>query len=251
MTTTNDNLIPILKLAGLNETEAKIYLACLQLGPSSVWNISLKIGIKRPTCYAVLDNLVADGVASKTNDGTRTIFSVVEPEKLLMTIDSRKNEFRASLPLFEGLKSESTAKPKIRVYEGLEGVRQAYMLGLDQPEGSEILVLGSAKIWYQYKDANQSYIAERVSRNIGLRVLFAGTEDNHIFTKLDRLEMRDTRFLPQKYFDPKVETQIFGNTIVYIAHSEKEPFATVIENEAIASDECQKFEILWQVSKMR
>ena len=248
MTTTNENLITTLKLAGLNETEAKIYLACLELGKSSAWNIFKKTGIKRPTCYAVLDNLVADGIAFKAFDGTRTIFSVIEPEKLLMTIDNRKNEFRASLPLFDALKSESPAKPKIKVYEGIEGVRQAYMLSLDQPEGGEILVLGSTKVWAEYSDINKSYVAERVSKNISLRALFANTKDNHIFLKMDRHEMRESRFLPQKYFDPKVETQVYGDTVVYIAHSEKEPFATVIENESIANDVRQRFEILWEIS---
>ena len=248
MTTTNDNLISTLKLAGMNETEAKIYLACLELGPASAWNIYLKTKIKRPTCYAVLDNLVADGLASKTDDGVRLIFSVAEPKKILMKIDQRKNEFHKSLPLFDALKSESKEKPKIRVYEGVEGVRQAYMLSLDQPDDSEILVLGSAKIWSEYNDANKLYVAERVSKNIKLKVIFANTNENHVFLKLDREEMRETKFLPPEYFNPKVETQVYGNTVVYIAHSEKEPFATVIENESIANDEKQRFEILWKVS---
>ena len=128
MTTPNDNLISTLKLAGFNQSEAKIYLTCLEIGASSAWDIYLKSGIKRPTVYAVLDNLVADGVAAKTFDGKRTIFSIVQPADLLLTIDNRKNEFRESLPLFDAIASQSIEKPKIRIYEGIEGVRQAYML---------------------------------------------------------------------------------------------------------------------------
>lgn len=248
MTTPNIDLISSLKLAGMNESEAKIYLACLELGPASAWSIYLKTKIKRPTCYAVLDNLLADGIASKTYDGSRAIFSVVAPANLLMTLENRKNEFRQSLPLFDALKSESKEKPKIRVYEGLEGLRQAYMLGLNQPEGSEILIYGAAKIWADFSEANKAYIAQRVTKNIVLRILFANTEVNHTFLKMDREELRETRFLPPEYFSPKVETQVFGSTVIYIAYADKEPFATVIENEAIASDERERFEILWTVS---
>lgn len=251
MTIQNENLISTLKLAGLNETEAKIYLANLELGPSSAWNIYLKTKIKRPTCYAVLDNLVADGIATKTNDGNRNIFTVIDPEKLLMSLEVKKNEFFKSLPLFDALKSESKEKPKIRVYEGIEGVFQAYMLGLDQPEGSEILVFGSTKIWAKYNSLIKVYLAERVTKNINIRALYTNSKDKHLYLKMDREELRETKFLPRDYYDPKVETQVFGGTVIYIAHSEKEPFATVIEDESIAFDVRQRFEILWQVSKIK
>ena len=248
MTIVNQNLISTLKLAGLNETEAKIYLACLELGPASAWNIYKKTGIKRPTCYAVLDNLLTDKIASKKDDGNRAIFAVIEPAQLLMTMENRKNQFHQSLPLFDALKSESKEKPKIWVYEGIEGVKQACMLGVDQPEDGEILILASAEIWSKYSQSNKTYLAERVTKNIGQRVLFTNTKENQTFLKMDREELRETRFLPQDYFNPKAETQVFGDTVVYMTDSSKEPFATVIENEAIAADERQKFEILWKVS---
>jgi len=249
MTTQNDNLIPILKLAGFNQSEAKIYLTCLEIGASSAWDIYLKSGIKRPTCYAVLDNLVADGIASKSFDGKRTIFSVVQPQELLLTIDNRKNEFKESLPLFDAVASQSMEKPKIRIYEGIEGVRQAYMLSHAQPEDSEVLVMGSPDVWIQYAEANRAYISDRMKNKIHLRMILPDLKKNKVFLKDDIKELRQTRFLSLDVYSPKVETQIFGNTVIYIAHSEKTPFATVIENDSIAYDEKQRFELLWKSAK--
>ncbi len=243
------DLISTLKLAGMNETEAKVYLACLELGPASAWNIYLKTGIKRPTCYAVLDSLVADGIAAKTNDGTRTIFSVVKPNELLQTIESRKNEFKESLPLFDAIASDSIEKPRIRLFEGIDGVRQAYMLSHEQPEGSDVLVCGSSDVWMQYEEANRAYIAERLAKKIKLRVLYSDTKNNRAYSATDKKELRESRFLPEDTYSPKVETQIFGNTVIYIAHSEKSPFATVIENSAIAHDERERFNALWKIAK--
>lgn len=249
MTTPNENLISTLKLVGLNTTESKIYLASLELGPASAWNIYLKTGIKRPTCYAVLDNLVAEGIAAKTNDGTRTIFSVAKPEELLLTMDSRKNEFKESLPLFDAVASDSVEKPKIRIFEGIDGVRQAYMLSHNQPEGSEVLVFASPDIWIQYAEANRAYIADRLANKIFLKTILPDRAKNKVFLKDDKKELRETRFLSPDHYSPRVETQVFGDTIVYIAHSEKEPFATVIENKAIAHDERDRFELLWRLAK--
>ncbi len=248
MTIKNEKLIAPLLLAGLNETEAKIYLACLEMGPSSAWNIFKKTGVKRPTCYASLDKLVADEIAHKKFDGARSIFSVITPAKLLMTLDYRKNQFRKALPLFAALKSTAEDKPRVQVFEGLDGIHQAYILGLDQPENSEILVFGSARIWQEINQQDSFYTAERVSKNITSRALFANLPHNQLFAKMDRMELRETRYLPQEYFDPKTEIQVFDNTVIYVTYSETAPYATVIENQAIAADMRQQFEILWKLS---
>lgn len=249
MTTPNDNLISTLKLAGLNQSEATVYLTCLEIGASSAWEIYAKSGIKRPTVYAILENLVADGVASKTDDGKRTIFSVVQPAELLLTIENKKNEFKESLTLFDAVASQSVEKPKIRVFEGIEGVRQAYMLSHAQPEDSEVLVMGSPDVWIQYAEANRAYIGDRLKNKIHLRMILPDLKKNKVFLKDDIKELRQTRFLASDVYSPRVETQVFANTVVYIAHSEKTPFATVIENDSIAYDERQRFEMLWKVSK--
>lgn len=250
MTTTNENLISTLKLAGLRDSEAKIYLVCLELGPSSAWNIYLKSGIKRPTCYAILDELVGEGIAAKNSDGQRTIFSVVSPTELLLKLESKKNQFKESLPLFDAVASKSAGKPKIRVYEGIEGVRQAYLLSHAQPEESVVLVLGSPDIWYKHSEANRAYIADRMVRRIHLKMILPDLPKNKVSLKDDKKELRETRFLPPVKYSPKVETQIFGDTVIFIAHSEKEPFATVIENAAIAHDERERFLALWNLAKI-
>ena len=60
--------------AGLNETEAKIYLATLELGETNVGRIADKSGIKRTTIYLSLENLIKKGLISmikKRGNGRR------------------------------------------------------------------------------------------------------------------------------------------------------------------------------------
>lgn len=249
MTTIDPSLIATLKLIGLNKNEAQIYLACLELGPSSAWDIFQKSGIKRATCYAILDNLVADGIAAKTLDKKRTIYSVVSPDELLASIDSRRKQFKEMVPLLNAVASQSAVKPQIRLLEGIEGVRQAYMLGLNQPESSELILFGTADFWLANAAGNEVYIKERVHKQISLRALLPNTEAGRQIAKKDKQKLRELRFLSKNEYDPRVETQIFGNTVVFIAHSEKEPFATVVENAALAWDERQRFELLWNSAK--
>ncbi len=60
-----DNLTFTLEKAGLNKRETVLYLALLQMGPSSVLSIAKKADMKRPTAYLVLDDLMQKGLVAE------------------------------------------------------------------------------------------------------------------------------------------------------------------------------------------
>lgn len=247
--TTDWNLVRKLKLLGFEENEARVYLVALELGPASMWEIHQKCGIKRTTCYQIFDGFVERGIAMKTPELKHVIYSVVAPESLIVSLEQKKNQFRDALPLFDAVMSNSSVKPEISLYKGLEGVRQVYNQGLQSPEGSEILLLATPRLWLGNPDENNAYIKERLKKKISLRMIFPDEKANYALLTSDKKELRKTRFLPKEIYDPPVEIQIFQNKVAYIAHSEREPFATVIENTAIAESEKQIFELLWGIAK--
>lgn len=248
-TVINQNLIEDLRLVGLEEKEAAIYLACLELGPSSVWDISKKSALKRPTCYVLLGNLTEKGIAHKVMDQKRAVYSVKSPKELLSVFERRKAAFADKISQFQALASKSIEKPKIRLYEGEGGVEQVYELTLDQPEKSEILIYGTAAVLNKYKNFIEKYLARRVNRGIKARVILPDTQENRAITKRDKDELRITRFLPADKFDQQTEVNILTDSIIYIVHSEDEPFATVIENSRLAKEEKNRFELLWELAK--
>jgi len=251
MTTVNEhqNLMDMLKSIGLREEEARVYLACLELGPSSVWNIYLKSGIKRPTCYVILDDLVNRGLASKSFDKKKAIYSVSSPIEIAREFDRKRSNFEENLSQFEVVASKATEKPRLRLYEGEEGVFQAYNVSLNEPDGTEMLVCSNEKVLSAYPNYFDSYIMERVKKGIKVRMILADLPNNRLYLSKDESELRETRFLPQSEFDPRGELEIYNDKIVNIAYSESTPFATVIESSAMAFDEKQKFELLWKIAK--
>lgn len=249
--TTDWNLVKKLKLLGLEANEARVYLASLELGPASMWQIHQKSFIKRTTCYQIFEKFIERGIGTKTEEPKHTIYSVVDPESLVTSLDFKKNQFKESLPQFDALMSKSTAKPKITLYKGWEGVRQVYSQGLLGPKGGERLLYGTPQIWIANGEENDQYVAERIKNNIRLRMLFPDKKENYVLLGKDKEELRETRFLPSHIFDPSIEMHIYPGKVDYIAHSENEPFATVIENHAIAEAERQKFELLWQTAMER
>lgn len=249
--TTDWNLIKTLKLLGLEVNEARVYLASLELGPASMWQIHQKSFIKRTTCYQIFEKFIERGIGTKTEEPKHTIYSVVGPESLVTSLEFKKNQFKESLPQFDALMSKSTAKPKITLYQGWEGVLQVYSQGLLVPKGGERLLYGTPQIWIANGEENIQYVAERIKNNIRLRMLFPDKKENYVLLSKDKEELRETRFLPSDIFDPSIEMHIYPGKVDYIAHSENEPFATVIENYAIAEAERQKFELLWKIAKAK
>ncbi len=247
--TEENALINAIKLLGYEENEARVYLSSLKLGPATMWEIYQKSQVKRTTCYQIFEKFITQGIGTKKVLPKHTIYAVVDPDVLAKTLESKNQQFKLALPQFEAITSRSKAKPEMSIIKGEGGIFQIYQSVLERPQGSEILYLGIPLFWLkkvgQALDANN----QRLLKEIGIRMILSDKPEHNDFLKYDKDEMRQTKFLPKKYFDPPVETQICGNTVSYIIHSEREPFASVVDNPAIAMTERQKFEILWQIAE--
>lgn len=249
MTTTNNDILSSLEGVGMHENEAQVYLAGLELGPSSIWDIAQKSGIKRPTCYVMMDNLMFKGYASSTFDGKRNIYTVASPKRLLSSLNRRQEKLRETITQLEGLASQSSLKPNIRLYEGKAGVMEVYNLTLNLAKDEEILIYGSVLVAISYQEFIDEYLKNRVKKKIKVKAILPDTVENRKILARDEKELRQTRFISSEDFKQKTEVNIFGDSIAYIAHSEKEPFATVIENSTLAEEEKDRFNLLWQIAK--
>ena len=73
----------ILERLGLEEKEAKIYLALLKLGKANVAKISKEAQIERTLCYSIIQKLIEKGLLSYALEGNIKYFSASNHEKLL------------------------------------------------------------------------------------------------------------------------------------------------------------------------
>ena len=71
----NDNLLNSLIQFGLNENEAKIYLASLSQGATTILKLSKHSDIKRTTVYEVVTSLERKGLMKKEVRGFKTLYS--------------------------------------------------------------------------------------------------------------------------------------------------------------------------------
>ena len=116
---------------GLSEKEARVYLAVLELGVSSANDIARRAEIPRASGYAVLKQLVTKGLVSLSASGHEQRYAAEHPEQVRYLLDLQKSELSKRervadnlLPRLEVFYNEKGPKPKVRYFEGIEGMRK-------------------------------------------------------------------------------------------------------------------------------
>lgn len=114
---------------GLSKKEAKVYLAVLELGNSSAHVIARKAKVPRATTYTILRQLVEKGLVTLVVERGQHRYAVEHPVQLQSMVDIEKNEVekrahlvRDLMPRLTALYNVEASKPKIRYFEGLEGL---------------------------------------------------------------------------------------------------------------------------------
>lgn len=111
---------------GLEKNQANVYLAVLEIGPESISNIANRAKVKRPTCYLIIDQLLEKGLIIKVPQGRRVFYKALPPKKYLKTLESKKDSFEKLLPQLNAMFASASNQPKVRFFEGKEGLRSLY-----------------------------------------------------------------------------------------------------------------------------
>ncbi|HBI51025.1 MAG TPA: hypothetical protein DDY21_04230 [Candidatus Moranbacteria bacterium] len=236
----------VLEQLGLEGKKADVYLAALELGSSSVIEISKKAGIKRTTCYDILLDLIGEGLISQTQKGKKRLFVGEDPEKIQRNLKNKERLFAEILPQLQSIHNVRGAKPKIRFYEGKEGLKEVYEDTLKYK--TEILGFASDDIMKVLgMDWAMEYLAKRKKNGIWAKGIVPGTEmlkENFISKDLEQL--RITKVIDHKKYPFSIEINIYGHQKVALM-SAKEEIGLIIEGEEIHKTMKLIFQLIWDL----
>ena len=243
----NKEIIKTLQDIGLSKEEVNIYLAGLELGESSVQDIAKKAGIKRPTAYLIIDNLIKKSLFYQTFKGKKRYFGAQNPKDLEVEIKRKAFELTKIMPELNSIYNTLEFKPKIRFYEGLAGTLTVYNDILDlTPENGEILSFAGIKnIFDKFpKDFATDYFTRRIRKDIRPKMIAIDSEEGREALKNTEEEMRDTLLVPENQFNFSGDMEIYGDKVALISY--KENFmAIVIESKEIANMQRLMFNLVW------
>lgn len=243
---TNMSLITKIKELGLEEKEAKVYLACLELGEANIQRIGKKSDIKRTTVYHALDSLIEKGLSSVVVRKGRKRYTAEDPRKLKNRIDFQKETLDEIMPNLLSLANFMDKKPEIKYYEGESGIKEIYKDSLNYPD-SEILAWVNSEAITNFKIdyLKNYYLPQRLDKKIWVRAIAPSTEEMINYQSRDSQSLRKTRLL-KKSTSFNVEIIIYGKEKVSIVDFENK-IGLIIRNQQIFNTFRLIFESNWSL----
>lgn len=234
---------------GLTDEEARVYLACLEIGGGPVSVIARKAGTHRVSCYHTVENLLEKRLLSQYNRNGVKCFAPEPPEKLMALAEERMNLVKGVLPELKSLVSAVGFKPKIRFYEGRDGVERVFTESLSAKK--EILGYTNLQlVTCFFPEFFRSYTHAKLRKGIKTRYLSP--------TTVESVHAMDP-FLPKDYDRNLVEillvnkgqflfendVLIFGNSVGIVSLKEDELLGLIVESATFARTMKAVFDLAW------
>lgn len=238
-------LVDKLKKAGLDEPEIKVYLACLELGETSISRIAQKSGIKRTTTYLVVESLRQKGLISAIKKKNKTRFYAEDPRKIKEQMEENIKEVELAIPELLAMANFIDKKPNIRYFEGKNGIKDLFKDILKYPN-SEVLEWYSEAYVTDFEEEffTDYFTPKRIAKKIWVRAILP---DNEIIRKLiinNEKQLRRTKLLNPEKYHIKIEINLYGPNKVSII-SFKEEMGLLIESQKIHESLKNIFELMW------
>jgi len=245
----------ILMDLGLQEKEPEVYLALLStpgVQPASV--IAKKTDLNRTTVYKILMKLTKMGLATKTMQHGIICFFAENPDKRLEDILERKRKnleilndnLLVMMPEIKNMRKQEMLMPKMRYYEGIEGIKRVYR---------DTLLEG--KTIYAFENVDHmspevrnyifnEYIPKRVAEGIFAYTIVPKSKGNLNFSKSDKESLRETKVISKESFPMEIEINIYDKKTAFFSYKEEDMFGVILESQSIANSMKAIFDLCWK-----
>ncbi len=233
----------ILEGFGLSSTEARVYLALLELGPVTANRISERSGVHRRTVYDALETLTEKGLVSFVIEANKKYYHDESPERFLEILRGREKDFQSILPELLAKRKLSKEPQEVTVYRGKKGLKNVHELMLKSK--NVIYTFGSSGKFKEnlgnvyYAQWTKKFVHNKRRMKIILSKALKGKEDYP--------EGIETRYVSEEFVLPS-STSIWGN-VVFIQIFSEQPIGILLRSREAAESYMRYFRLLWKIAK--
>ncbi len=222
-------------------------MAALSLGTASIQKIANAAKLKRSSVYAYIDELLEAGLLEKVPIGKRLYYRATEPERIQQKMKERLNAFENVMGDLTALRNHATAKPRVRILEGREGIREIYNEMLDAPFIRA----------YSYLPDIERLFPEEVVK-ISTTMKERGIRMRELMPNKDEARRTARRFgatAGSMYEARMIEGEVFNDNLIYgdvnaiLRIHEMDLFVVRIEDASMATSMRTLFDAAWKSAK--
>lgn len=239
-----------LRKFGLAEKEAKVYLSLLGLDEALASEVAAKTNIARQLIYDLFERLIELGLVSFVIKDNKKYFKAAPPEQLISILQEKEKSLLEIMPELKKIESfEEHKKPKIEVYEGIEGMK-TILNDVLRTEIKELIVYGSSKSSFEVMPIfMENWHNRRIKQKLKVRIIYnkTGETEQRIKEFKHTLKLMEVKFLSVEVLTPTA-TLIYGNKIALTVWLKNEPYATLIESKELKEVYKEYFEAIWKIA---
>ncbi len=235
-------LASALESLGLNDKQSSVLSGLLGSGsPMFVSAVARSAKLNRTTAYDILEELSDRGLVSRVKkDGAMRYQSIAVEllpayvERQREALQETKRKLAEVVPQIALLRMHGKVLPKVQLFEGMEGVKQAYEDTLEGNKGKELYDFTGTDAIYQKMGIEwlEYYWKKRVRLNIKCTVIAPDNEWSRMMQKDDAKYDRTLKLIPKEFtFDSEID--IYDNKVGIFTFSQENPIAVIIEDQTI------------------
>jgi len=229
---------------GLSNTEAKVYLALLEIGKSQAGQITKKSGVNRTNVYDALERLISKGLVSYISLNNKKMFEAISAVRLEEILAERQSKLKK---VINEIKSRYLSRKKdedAEIFKGKEGIKSIFEDILR--EKKSLFVYGAeSKFREMFPFYQKHWNDERAKLKIKVKIIYS--ERVRAIKKKEGLKLLEMKFLPETYEFPSM-VMVYGDNVVTVVWAEM-PFAFAVKSKEVAKSNMNYFDILWKIAK--
>ncbi|MBN2101602.1 MAG: hypothetical protein JW716_01885 [Candidatus Aenigmarchaeota archaeon] len=238
---------------GLTKSEAKVYLALLELGASTTGPLVTLSKTADSKIYVVLEKLVSKGMASSFKRGGVRLFKAAPPNQILSYLKEKKSSIEKQeqmmtsvLPFLSSLAGSREEEKESAVFSGPKGMKAAFADVIDSLDGGEtVCILGVHSFGEKFKRLGINFHRNRSEKGIKVRFLVNHNATN-IADEFLKYQPATVRLMDESIFTLAIFL-IYKNKVIISLADEMTMF--MIKSQRAKDSFQSYFEKIWKLSK--
>ncbi len=242
-----DKIKQVLKNLGLTDKESVVYSTLLSCGSASAYTIAEKSGLKPPTVYLTLQNLISKNIAYTSPRSKKKLFYAKDPRELLSSFEEKVAQTKKALPDMLSLMPSDIPKIKVQYYQGKKGIDEALRYGRKNGYPTKDVVgfyADAENISDNFMEVATQYLIDSSKQGIYIRGITPDHDSTADMRKKNIELGHKIRVIPYKDYSAKASIEAEENFVrIVMIHEEK---AIIIDNKELAKMVRQIFEMVWR-----
>lgn len=243
-----NDLVSVVKSLGVKELSARVYVAGLGLGPTTIESLSEKSGIKRTTIYGLMDELVKFGLVTIFKNNKKRTYQMEDPRHLERVCEDVVEGVKKTMGSFLSLWNTPNDGPRLNYVEGKLNFLK-FIESIEKGDCEFYHIAGTVNDLNRTLGHNKvsDFVKRKDAKNIKRKILVPKEPWVYDFIKKNPSDMREVRFLPEGAMAP-VQIYLYDHSkCAFITMDERIRILT-LDDEAVYRMQKTMFEVLWSQS---